>query len=794
MEQNKYICIHGHFYQPPRENAWLEEIQNQVSAAPFNNWNERINYECYAPNRAARILNNSGQIREIVNNYENISFNIGPTLISWMEENDMPSYLEIIEADKKSVKANNGHGNAMAQIYNHIIMPLANAEDKLTQVKWGIYDFESRFGRKPEGMWLSETAVDTATLEVLSSEGILFTILAPRQLAAIRKMGENDWVDINESNIDTTHPYKVLLPSGNQISIFFYDGVISQKVAFDGILNDGEVFANAFIQAGEKAPDNALINIATDGESYGHHHHYGEMALSSCIEHINKNPNFIITNYGNYLALFPPTFEARIHENSSWSCYHGVERWRSDCGCNTGGHPGWNQQYRKPLRDGLNWLRDELTKVFLSKGAAIFKDLMAAKHDYISVVLNRNTTFVKNFLQKHLKEAFEEELGMNALKLLEMERHANLMFTSCGWFFDEISGLETVQILQYARRAVTHAEYFGATIEHDFRKKLELIPSNLPEFENGRHVYESMVLTSEIRLEQVAMHISVLSIFERVPSEMNLYKFFATNEVFKRESHEPNQLVIGSATMKSTLTWATLNYSFGVLYLGQTHIVGYIKNGKNQLDFNDFMDKVRNLFKNDDLPELINQMHSYFGAERFGFSNLFQDEKINLLKIISKKNLKTAVESFREIYNSNFNILHEMSLTGFPISSGYAAIVAFVLNADLMDELSLKKTINFEKLMSITVMMQKWEVKPEDPERLGLLAEKHIYQQLRLFEQNKNPTQLENISKILDWVNILSIPINLWQSQNEFYEIIKSLEIDLGEASFISVKKKMNFA
>ena len=794
MEQNKYICIHGHFYQPPRENAWLEEIQNQVSAAPFNNWNERINYECYAPNRAARILNNSGQIREIVNNYENISFNIGPTLISWMEENDMPSYMEIIEADKRSVKSNNGHGNAIAQIYNHIIMPLANAEDKLTQVKWGIYDFESRFGRKPEGMWLSETAVDTATLEVLSSEGILFTILAPRQLAAIRKMGENDWVDINESNIDTTHPYKVLLPSGNQISIFFYDGVISQKVAFDGILNDGEVFANAFIQAGEKAPDNALINIATDGESYGHHHHYGEMALSSCIEHINKNPNFIITNYGNYLALFPPTFEARIHENSSWSCYHGVERWRSDCGCNTGGHPGWNQQYRKPLRDGLNWLRDELTKVFLSKGTAIFKDLMAAKHDYISVVLNRNTTFVKNFLQKHLKEAFEEELGMNALKLLEMERHANLMFTSCGWFFDEISGLETVQILQYARRGVTHAEYFGATIEHDFRKKLELIPSNLPEFENGRHVYESMVLTSEIRLEQVAMHISVLSIFERVPSEMNLYKFFATNEVFKRESHEPNQLVIGSATMKSTLTWATLNYSFGVLYLGQTHIVGYIKNGKNQLDFNDFMDKVRNLFKNDDLPELINQMHSYFGAERFGFSNLFQDEKINLLKIISKKNLKTAVESFREIYNSNFNILHEMSLTGFPISSGYAAIVAFVLNADLMDELSLKKTINFEKLMSITVMMQKWEVKPEDPERLGLLAEKHIYQQLRLFEQNKNPTQLENISKILDWVNILSIPINLWQSQNEFYEIIKSLEIDLGEEALTSVKKKMNFA
>jgi len=794
MEQIKYICIHGHFYQPPRENAWLEEIQNQVSAAPFNNWNERINYECYAPNRAARILNNSGQIREIVNNYENISFNIGPTLISWMEENDMPSYLEIIEADKKSVKSNNGHGNAMAQIYNHIIMPLANAEDKLTQVRWGIYDFESRFGRKPEGMWLSETAVDTATLEVLSSEGILFTILAPRQLAAIRKMGENDWVDINESNIDTTHPYKVLLPSGNQINIFFYDGVISQKVAFDGILNDGEVFANAFIQAGENVPDNALINIATDGESYGHHHHYGEMALSSCIEHINKNPNFIITNYGNYLALFPPTFEARIHENSSWSCYHGVERWRSDCGCNTGGHPGWNQQYRKPLRDGLYWLRDELTKVFLSKGAAVFKDLMAAKHDYISVVLNRNTTFVKNFLQKHLKEAFEEELGMNALKLLEMERHANLMFTSCGWFFDEISGLETVQILQYARRAVTHAEYFGATIEHDFRKKLELIPSNLPEFQNGRHVYESMVLTSEIRLEQVAMHISVLSIFERVPSEMNLYKFFATNEVFKRESHEPNQLVIGSATMKSTLTWATLNYSFGVLYLGQTHIVGYIKNGKNQLDFNDFMDKVRNLFKNDDLPELINQMHSYFGAERFGFSNLFQDEKINLLKIISKKNLKTAVESFREIYNSNFNILHEMSLTGFPISSGYAAIVAFVLNADLMDELSLKKTINFEKLMSITVMMQKWEVKPEDPERLGLLAEKHIYQQLRLFEQNKNPTQLENISKILDWVNILSIPINLWQSQNEFYEIIKSLEIDLGEASFTSVKKKMNFA
>lgn len=769
----KFICIHGHFYQPPRENAWLEEIQNQPSAVPFPNWNERINYECYAPNRAARILDDHGKILSIVNNYEKISFNIGPTLMSWLEEHDISTYREIIEADKRSVEANNGHGNALAQVYNHVIMPLASRAEKELQVHWGIKDFERRYGRRPEGMWLSETAVDTETLEILQRAGILFTVLAPRQAEAIRSP-DGAWHTVDEATLDTTRAYQVVLPGGGKIAVFFYNGAVSQKVAFNGLLNDGADFARTLIKETENINTQGLVHIATDGESYGHHHRFGEMALASCILNIEKEDDISLTNYGNYLALFPPEAEVRIRENSSWSCYHGVERWRADCGCNTGEHAGWNQQYRKPLRDALDWLRARLTDLYYQEGK-VFKDAHQALLDYIEVILNRDETYVKHFLSTHLKDASGGQSMTAALKLLEMMRHASLMYTSCGWFFDEISGLETTQILQYARRAITHAEYFGLYPEEGFRMRLELCPSNLPEYHDGRKVYEEKVIPSEIRLEQVAMHISVLSIFERIPSQLTLYKFFASHVTFKREVHEQNQLVIGHSVMKSVLTWAEFEYSFCVIYLGEIHIVGYLKPGGEKDDFSTFIEHIRVLFRKGALPELINHLHTYFGAEKFGFNNLFQDEKVNLLRIISKQNIKTAVESFRNIYNSNFNILQEMSATGFPISKGYLAIVSFVINADIMDELSVRGNLNFDKLEKMTADLIKWNVGVEDEERLAFLGEKQVFDQIRLYGQNKNnPIHLEQISRLLDWVNRLNLPINLWQSQNEFYEILKS--------------------
>src|SRR5882762_10291761 len=349
----KYICIHGHFYQPPRENAWLEVIEVQDSAHPYHDWNERITAECYAPNAASRILDANRVIKNIINNYSKISFNFGPTLLSWMEINAKETYQAILE------------------------------EDKETQVVWGIADFESRFKRKPDGMWLAETAVDYETLEILAENNIQFTILAPRQAKSVRKNENAAWEDVNDKTVDTRKAYTCRLPSGKKIVLFFYNGDVSQSIAFNGLLNDGKSFAGSLLDSfNENDEGPQLVHVATDGETYGHHHKHGDMALAFCLDRIEKDKQARLTNYAHYLSLFPVTDEAQIIENSSWSCVHGVERWRSDCGCNSGGHPGWNQKWRKPVRDALDWLREKVSVIFEQEGNRLLKDPWKARNEY----------------------------------------------------------------------------------------------------------------------------------------------------------------------------------------------------------------------------------------------------------------------------------------------------------------------------------------------------------------------------------------------------------------------------
>src|SRR5258706_2158862 len=511
--KNNFICIHGHFYQPPRENAWLEVIEVQDSAHPYHDWNERINAECYEPNATSRILDGEGVIRDIVNNYARISFNFGPTLLSWMEVYAKETYEAILEADKESLKNYNGHGSAIAQVYNHIIMPLANTADKQTQIVWGIRDFEYRFKRKPEGMWLAETAVDIGTLEALADNNIKFTILAPRQAKAIRKIGDEQWTEVNDKSVNSKRAYLCNLPSGKKIQLFFYDGDISQSIAFNGMLNDGKRFAERLLQAIDSKDDSAqLIHVATDGETYGHHHRHGDMALAFCLDFIENDERVNLTNYAQYLELVPTTYEAQIFENSSWSCVHGIERWRSDCGCNSGGKPDWHQQWRKPLRESLDWLRDTVNEIFDREGEKVLRDPAIARNDYINVVLNRNDNTVKKFLKSNM---IDSASSTDVLRLMEMQRHAMLMYTSCGWFFDEVSGIETTQVLQYACRVIQLASQTGGVdLESEFSKRLELAPSNVPALKNGNEIYLRFVVPARPNLKRVGMHFAVSSIFD----------------------------------------------------------------------------------------------------------------------------------------------------------------------------------------------------------------------------------------------------------------------------------------
>ncbi|MCA1666375.1 MAG: DUF3536 domain-containing protein, partial [Thermomicrobia bacterium] len=456
---NRYVCIHGHFYQPPRENPWLEAIELQDSAYPYHDWNERITAECYAPNAASRILSGAGRIAQIVQNYARISFNFGPTLLAWMEAQAPDTYAAILDADRESRDRFSGHGAAMAQVYNHIILPLANRRDKWTQIHWGIADFTHRFGRAPEGMWLSETAVDLETLDILAEQGIAFTVLAPSQAGMVREIGAEEWEDVSGARIDPTRAYVQQLPSGRTIALFFYDGPISRGVAFEGLLDRGENLVNRLLGAFSDERDwPQLVHIATDGETYGHHHAHGDMALAYALHHIEAHDLAHLTIYGEYLERFPPTHEVQIIENTAWSCDHGVERWRSNCGCNTGGRPDWNQQWRGPLRAALDWLRDAILPIYEAGMRALVHDPWAARDAYISVILDRTDENVARFLAAQTTHELTQAERVRLWELLEMQRHAMLMYTSCGWFFDELSGIETVQVIQYAGRVIQLAE------------------------------------------------------------------------------------------------------------------------------------------------------------------------------------------------------------------------------------------------------------------------------------------------------------------------------------------------
>ncbi|HCU26098.1 MAG TPA: glycoside hydrolase, partial [Deltaproteobacteria bacterium] len=433
----RFLCIHGHFYQPPRENPWTGEVEEEKSARPYHDWNARITAECYEPNLGARILDSAGHVVERLDNYSRMSFNFGPTLLAWMEKKAPQVYRGILDSDRESQKKFSGHGSALAQAYNHVILPLATRRDKETQVIWGRKDFEHRFGRAPEGMWLPETAVDLETLEILAEQGLRFTILAPRQARRVRKFEEEIWREVGVSGIETLRPYRVFLHSGKMLDLFFYDGLVSQAVAFERLLSDGTIFLNRL--AGRFSGNSTraeLVHIATDGETYGHHHKFGEMALAYVLNHAEER-GLTLSNYGEYLEKFPPTAEVEIVENSSWSCAHGVARWKSDCGCNVGGVPEWNQAWRAPLREALEELRDGWAVFFEQAGADYFDDPWAARNDFIALILDPSPEQREVFLSHHRRRELSPEAQNRALLLLDLQHQSQLMFTSCGWFFDE---------------------------------------------------------------------------------------------------------------------------------------------------------------------------------------------------------------------------------------------------------------------------------------------------------------------------------------------------------------------
>lgn len=495
----RYICIHGHFYQPPRENPWLNAIERQDSAFPYHDWNERITVESYAPNLEAKILSPNKKVIEKINNYSRISFDFGPTLLYWLERNEPTVYREIIESDKKGRRLFSGHGSAIANCYNHIIMPLANLRDKITQVLWGIKDFKYRFGREPEGMWLPETAVDLETLGILAQNKIKFTILSPHQAKRIREIGKNVWKEVAQGKLDFRKPYVCKLPFKRSIVIFFYDGIASRDIAFGDLLESGEKFGDRLIGGFSKSgPAHQIVSVATDGETFGHHHQFGEMALAYCFYYIQKNDLARFTIFSEYLEKYPPSDEVEILENTSWSCQHGIERWRADCGCSIGAKKDWNQEWRELLREAMDWLRDELVDIYEREARKFLIDPWKSRDDYIDMILDSSEAGRNKFFATHAKRELNNQEKENILRLLEMQKNAMFMFTSCGWFFDDISGIETIQILQYAARAIELAKITSnVSLERPYLDLLRKAQSNVALIKDGARLYARFVKSAK---------------------------------------------------------------------------------------------------------------------------------------------------------------------------------------------------------------------------------------------------------------------------------------------------------
>jgi alpha-amylase/alpha-mannosidase (GH57 family) len=684
-----FVCIHAHFYQPPRENAWLEAVEVQDSAFPYHDWNERVAAECYATNATSRITDENGRIREIVNNYARISFNFGPTLFSWLERNSAPVYQAILSADGESRHRFSGHGSALAQAYNHMILPLANSRDKHTQVLWGIADFEHRFQRRPEGMWLPETAVDLETLDILAEHGILFTILAPHQAKRIKQIDGGEWLDVSSGKIDPSRPYLARLPSGRTIALFFYDGAISHAVAFEGLLSNGERFAHRLLEA--VAPDRTeplLVHIATDGESYGHHHHGGNRALAFALHTIETQKLARITVYGEYLELHPPQWEVEIVERSSWSCTHGVERWWTHCGCNAGRHPGGNRSWRTPLREALDWLRDSLSQAYEQKMRELGFDPWKTRNDYVRVILDRTPSIVDSFLTGRTQRALTPDEKIAVLQLLEIERHALLMYTSCGWFFDDISGLETVQVIQYAGRALQIANrILGDTLEPRFMELLEKAKSNLPEHEHGRRIYERFVKPAMVDLRMVGAHYAMSSLFAEYPEQAAVYCYTADQESFKSVQVGRAKLAIGSVRITSTITWESERLWFGAIHWGDHNISGCARpyQGPDEPDAGS-VQEVFDSFGRAEFPAALEKLEQSMGAACYSLRSLFRDDQRRILSIILESNLANAGDIYRQVYETNAPLLLFLKDLAVPAPRPLAAAAEFVLNASLKRE------------------------------------------------------------------------------------------------------------
>jgi len=758
------FCIHGHFYQPDRKHPWLEVVEVEDSAAPAHDWNARINTECYAPNAAARILDAAGRIDHIVNNYAAISFNVGPTLADWLETHARHVWAQILRADRDSLTAR-GFGNAIAQPYNHVIMPLAGRGDKMTQVRWGIADFTHRFGRPPQGMWLPETAVDRETLAVLAECGIEFTILSPHQAARVRALPTGEWVDVGPEVLDVTRAYLCHPAPSLRIAVFFYERTVAREVAFGPLLRSGEDLARRLqsVRPDAEWADDRLVHVANDGETYGHHHRFGEMALAYAIRVLEQRDGVEFTNYAAFLLDHPPTHEVEIWDRTSWSCPHGVERWRNNCGCRT--RADWHQRWRAPLREALDWLKREADALFEDAGEQVFHDPWAARDAYVAVVLDRGEESVQRFLSAQALRPTHPRDRVTGLRLLEMQHHAMLMFTSDGWFFDELSRVEPVQLLRNAARVLQIAAGFGRRLEAEFLQRLRPAVSNLPEYPDGVAVYDHLVRPAVVDARRVAAHYAITSLFRTYPDDATLYAYRVHSQHTRRESRGAHVLQAGRLEVTAAATGEAAAVWYAVLHVGGTEVHCSV-GGEDDETVAPGVEALLAVFEGGTVTETIRKMDEVFGRAFYTLRDLFTDERREVLARLSEETLEHLEASYRHVYADSRGLMQAVRDAEVPVPREFTLAAEFVLMTDL------RRALAATEPLSVTA----WDLVAEavawgmrlPVEVIESLVRARLERHLRAADSLLMLENLLEAQRALDFARDAGITLNLWEAQNLF--------------------------
>ncbi len=768
----RYVCIHGHFYQPPRENPWLGAVEGEEGAAPYHDWNERITAECYAPNARSRILDDRGKTARISNNYDRISFNFGPTLLSWIKENAPAVFRGLKAADGRSRTQRGGHGNALAQPYTHVILPLTGTRDRLTQIRWGIEAFRHTWGRPPEGMWLPETAVELNTLEALAREGIRFTVLAPHQAGRFRPAGKKEWQEF-EAGVNPRRAYWCPLPSGKRMALFFYDGALSHGIAFQNMLTDGEDLARRLVEAFDPLdPSPQLVHVATDGESYGHHRPFGDMALAYALYRLEKDSRIRLTNYGQFLELFPPQFEVEIRENTSWSCVHGIKRWQEDCGCRAGGGDQ-HQQWRGPLREGLNRLKEALDILYEEQGSLELKDPWQARDAYVEVLLDRSDENIDRFFREQARqEGLTPEDRVRAWKLLEMQHNSLLMFTSCGWFFDEISGLETRQILKYACRAIQLARDFDRDLEPLLLSHLSRAPSNLEEYGDGRGVWERLIRPSAVDLNQVLAHQAIASLYRDPEERSAVYCYDLKNVDREVERQNGTQLAVGRLRVHSRLTGEEQEMIYALLHFGGLDFYCRLKACKTAEDYQSFKVGLQELYQTASVGEVYDRIREFCGGRHYYLKDLFLEERRHLIDLILNGRLEGYYQQMDEWVRADEGVMKKLLDWDVPLPSpmGWALRLSLKKAWDQALEEGPADSRQWEALGRLVDKMKKLEF-PIDRNQMAETIQEKAALWMKDLSSAPDPSAIfGRVKELLTGAGRLGLPLNPWSVQNSFLD------------------------